>query len=107
VPRDDQDPITDERRELAERIANTHRCLGERIADLRAPREISQEQLAEMTGISRRTVQRIESGQVEPRYGDLLRIAAILGVPVSALIRGLDDVRPHPSATGEADERGR
>ncbi|MET9086189.1 helix-turn-helix domain-containing protein [Streptomyces sp. NPDC004237] len=107
MPRDDHEQLTDERRELDERVTENRRRLGERIADLRAPLEISQEQLAEMAGISRRTVQRIEAGTADPRYGDLLRIAAILGVPVSVLIEGLDDVRPHPSATGEADERGR
>ncbi|MFI6249073.1 helix-turn-helix transcriptional regulator [Streptomyces sp. NPDC051016] len=106
MPRDDHEQLTDERRELDERIDEKRRRLGERIADFRAPLGISQEQLAEMAGISRRSVQRIEAGMADPRFGDQLRIAAILGVPLSVLIQGLDDVRPRPSATGEADEQG-
>lgn len=41
----------------------------------------------EMTDIDRRTLQRIEAGESDPRYGDLLRIADALGVPVEELVR--------------------
>ncbi|MFF4119900.1 helix-turn-helix transcriptional regulator [Streptomyces sp. NPDC001714] len=62
--------------------------MGEYIADLRAPLEISQEQLADKTGISRRTIQRIESGEGDPRYSELIRIAAALREDVDVLISG-------------------
>ncbi|MFF8726007.1 helix-turn-helix transcriptional regulator [Streptomyces sp. NPDC015171] len=61
------------------------RELGERIGDLRARAHHTQESLAEATGISRRHLQRIESGEVDARYSDLLKIAAILGTPLSDL----------------------
>lgn len=41
----------------------------------------------EMTDIDRRTYQRIEAGTSDPRYGDLLRIAQALGVPLADLVR--------------------
>ncbi|MFJ8153999.1 helix-turn-helix domain-containing protein [Streptomyces sp. NPDC094468] len=88
MPRDDLDPPTPERRELDKRIATGRRTLGERIADLRAPLGIRQDRLAELTGISRRTIQRIESGEGDPRYSELIRIAAALDEDVAVLISG-------------------
>jgi transcriptional regulator with XRE-family HTH domain len=72
VPRDTSEWIIEKRREL-----------GERIADLRVAADHSQESFSEATGLSRRTLQRIESGEADPRYGDLLRIAAVLDQEVS------------------------
>ncbi|MGW4886883.1 helix-turn-helix domain-containing protein [Streptomyces murinus] len=61
------------------------RALGEHIGDLRAAAHHTQESFAEATGISRRTLQRIESGVGDPRYSDLLRIAAALKKDMAAL----------------------
>ncbi|MGW0993556.1 helix-turn-helix domain-containing protein [Streptomyces sp. NPDC002523] len=76
MPRDNSDWIMQRRREL-----------GERIADLRAAAHHTQESLGEATSLSRSHLQRIESGEADARYSDLLRIAAILGTPVSELTR--------------------
>lgn len=62
------------------------RELGERIADLRAAADHTQESLCEATSLRRSHVQRIESGETDARYSDLLRIAAALDKDVSALI---------------------
>ena len=67
MPRDNPDWIIEKRREL-----------GERIADLRAAAHHDQWSFCEATGLSRRTLQRIERGEADPRYSDLLRIAAVL-----------------------------
>jgi len=72
VPRDTPDWIIEKRREL-----------GERIGDLRAAAHYSQESFCEATGLSRRNLQRIERGETDPRYSDLLRIAAVLDQEVS------------------------
>lgn len=74
MPRDNPDWIIDKRREL-----------GERIGDLRAAAHYTQESFCAATGISRSTLQRIEAGEGDPRYSDLLRIAAVLGQEISAL----------------------
>ncbi|MFC7868005.1 helix-turn-helix domain-containing protein [Streptomyces murinus] len=63
------------------------RALGERIGNLRTAAHYSQESFAEAIGISRRTLQRIESGDGDPRYGDLLRIAAALEQDMAALTK--------------------
>ena len=41
--------------------------LGKKIVELRQQKGITQEQLAEECEVSTRTIQRIESGEVEPR----------------------------------------
>lgn len=75
MPRDNPDWIIERRRDL-----------GERIADLRIAANHTQDSLCEVTGLSRRSLQRIESGEGDPRYGDLLRIAAALDQRISVLV---------------------
>ncbi|MFD1657022.1 helix-turn-helix domain-containing protein [Streptomyces caeni] len=75
MPRDSPDWIFERRREL-----------GDRIRALRLDANYTQERFAELTGIDRRTLQRIERGESDPRYGHLLRIAAALDIRVTVLV---------------------
>jgi transcriptional regulator with XRE-family HTH domain len=75
VPRDLPDWTYDKRREL-----------GDRIRALRLRANLTQEVLAEMTGIDRRTVQRIERGASDLPYSSLLLIADALGIPPRDLV---------------------
>ena len=68
--------VTIRRRELGERLTSTRRVAG-----------LSQHQLADRVGIERRTIQRYESGERDPRYTDLLLLAHALGVPLADLVR--------------------
>lgn len=74
-------------RETPDWIIERRRELGDRIRDLRLDANHTQESFADLTGIDRRTLQRIERGESDPRYGHLLRIAAALNVPVTNLFR--------------------
>ena len=49
-----------------------------KIKDLRKRRGLSQEELAEKSGLSLRTIQRIENGETDPRGDSLRRLAAAL-----------------------------
>lgn len=60
-------------------------ALGKHIADLRRAAELSQDQLADLIGVERRTVQRWENAVTDPRYADLLLIAHALRVHVTDL----------------------
>ena len=53
--------------------------LGQRIADLRESENLTQEQFAEQTGLSRAYIGRIELGIVSPSFRTLMKIAAGLG----------------------------
>jgi transcriptional regulator with XRE-family HTH domain len=63
-------------------------ALGHRIADLRQQADLSQEELAHLAGMERRSIQRYESGRRDPRYSDLLLIAHALRVHVTDLLGG-------------------
>lgn len=54
--------------------------LANKIKELRNRNGFSQEELAEKTGLSLRTIQRIENGETEPRGDSLKRIAGTFGV---------------------------
>ncbi|MFF7901152.1 MULTISPECIES: helix-turn-helix domain-containing protein [unclassified Streptomyces] len=74
-------------RDLPDWIHDRRRTLGDRIRDLRIHANLTQEVLAEMTGIDRRTLQRIERGTSDPSYSSLLLIAQALDIPVDDLVR--------------------
>lgn len=63
------------------------RVLGERIRAARDRQHITQERLYLGAGISRNVLQLIESGRHNPTYFTLLRIARVLDVPVTDLVR--------------------
>jgi len=53
---------------------------------MRIDAHYTQEAFCDLTGLSRRNLQRIESGEGDPRYGDLLRIAAALDQRLVVLV---------------------
>ncbi|GKI13799.1 hypothetical protein CE91St44_02840 [Oscillospiraceae bacterium] len=60
--------------------------LGETIRELRREKSLSQEQLAERTGLSRQTIYKWESGQAAPDLENLKTLAGALGTTVSRLL---------------------
>ncbi len=52
--------------------------LGLKVAELRQQKKITQEKLAELCEVSTRTIQRIESGEVDPRQFTLSMLSNIL-----------------------------
>jgi len=59
--------------------------LAKWVKELRIQNGLSQEELAEQSGLSLRTVQRIEGGETEPREDSLKRLAVVLGETTDAL----------------------
>lgn len=69
--------------------------LGKRIAALRRQRQLKQEGLAELLGISPQAVSKWENDQSCPDIGLLPRLAEILGVSVDVLLSGeKEDLTP-------------
>ena len=77
-PRDNLPPMTQDQ--------FTHR-LGEQICDLRRDRGLTQEVIATRAKITRQHLQRLENGTTNPTVGTLFRVAKVLGVPLSELVR--------------------
>jgi putative transcriptional regulator len=59
--------------------------LGNRLRDLRAERELTQAALAELVGVSRKTINTVENGIFVPSTALALRIARALGRPVEEI----------------------
>ncbi len=60
--------------------------LSKRVKDLRNRKGLSQEELAENTGLSLRTIQRIENGETEPRGDSLKRLAMAFSVSPDEIV---------------------
>lgn len=69
-------------------IIRERQTIGDRVRGAREYADLTQEELGYRSGVTRLTVQRIESGATDARIGWLLRIARALGVPVSDLLGG-------------------
>ena len=60
--------------------------IGQRIAELRRERGLKQDELAELSTLSRISIARYEAGKIEPGARALGRIAEALGVSTDALL---------------------
>jgi transcriptional regulator with XRE-family HTH domain len=54
--------------------------LGSRLAGIRIEKNLTQAALAEQAGVSKRTVERLESGEVATQLSGFLRVCRALGV---------------------------
>ncbi|MFB7936690.1 helix-turn-helix domain-containing protein [Streptomyces sp. NPDC056049] len=68
-------------------VITRRRDLGQRIGDLRRTAGLSQDDLADRIGMERRSIQRYESGERDPRFSELLLVAEALAVDVTELMK--------------------
>ena len=54
-----------------------------RLYHIRVDKKISQRELAELSGVSRNTIMRIENGDVQPNMDSCRKICSALGVSVT------------------------
>ncbi|MGD0252916.1 MAG: helix-turn-helix transcriptional regulator [Verrucomicrobiota bacterium] len=78
--------------------------LGGRLAKIRLDRNLTQAQLAEQAGVSKRTVERLESGAVATQLSGFIRVCRVLDV-----IEQFDMLIPEPvpSPVAQLKLRGR
>jgi len=67
------------------------RELGERLMRIRLERNLTQAVLAEQSGVSKRTVERLEAGEVATQLSGFLRVCRVLG-----LLERFDALVPEP-----------
>lgn len=64
--------------------------LGRVLFDAREAKGWSQEQLSRVSGVSRVTISKWETGQIDaPKMGTVRKLAAALGLPIGALLNPL------------------
>jgi transcriptional regulator with XRE-family HTH domain len=78
-----------------------NKTLAQKIKECRMSAGSSQEELAEKTQLSLRTIQRIENGETQPRGDSLKRLALALGVATEELteLMDFDDAGPGDGGT--------
>ena len=64
--------------------------LGKRIHELRVARQWSQEEFAHVSGLHRTYIGQIERGEKNISFGNLVKVAAVLGVTASELMLALE-----------------
>ena len=70
--------------------------IADRISELRRGRELSQEELAEMTGVSRQAVSKWESEQSIPEMDKVITLSEIFGVTTDYLLKGIEPLEARP-----------
>lgn len=65
--------------------------IGQRIQKYRNQKNLTQEQVAEMVGISQKHLSRIEKGYHNPRFDMIIHIAEALNIPTDALAKDLSE----------------
>jgi transcriptional regulator with XRE-family HTH domain len=64
--------------------------LGKRVHELRAAKEWSQEEFAHVSGLHRTYIGQIERGEKNISFGNLSKVASVLGVTLAELLSGLE-----------------
>jgi transcriptional regulator with XRE-family HTH domain len=72
--------------ELPAWITADRQRIGDHIRDLREAADLTQGQLVALSGIDRRTLQRIERGETDTRLSRLQSLARGLGVSLAVLV---------------------
>lgn len=72
---------------IPEWVLTHRRAIGERVRQARLWANLTQEKLAELVGVDRSTVIRIEAGTSSARIDHLLLIAHAVGVALADLVR--------------------
>lgn len=67
-------------------LSPAHAALGSVVRQLRAERDLSQEELGERAGLHRNYIGGIERGERNLAWGSMLRVAAGLGVPAAEIV---------------------
>ena len=68
-------------------VKNMRNVLAERLYDLRSANELSQAFLAELAGVDRKTINRIENGHFSPALDTIVRLSVTLGIAPSDLLK--------------------
>jgi transcriptional regulator with XRE-family HTH domain len=71
------------------------RELGERLANARLERNLTQAALAEQAGVAKRTLERLESGEVAAQLSAFLRVCRVLGL-LDRLDALIPEAKPGP-----------
>jgi len=67
-------------------VKDMRKVLADRLFELRSAEELSQARLAEIAGVDRKTINRIENGHFSPALDTIVRLSVALGISPSDLL---------------------
>lgn len=67
-------------------VKDMRKVLADRLFELRSQAELSQARLAEIAGVDRKTINRIENGHFSPALDTIVRLSVALGITPSILL---------------------
>ncbi len=71
---------------LKREVKDMRNVLAERLYELRTEADLSQARLAEIAGVDRKTINRIENGHFSPALDTIVRLSVALGITPSTLL---------------------
>lgn len=71
---------------LKRRVKDQRRILASRLYEFRLDHDFSQAQLAQLAGVDRKTINRIENGHFSPAMDTIVRLCTALGMTPSELL---------------------
>ena len=71
---------------LKREVNDKRQVLAERLLEFRIDADLSQARLAEIAGVDRKTINRIENGHFSPALDTIVRLSVALGITPSALL---------------------
>lgn len=72
---------------LKRRVKDRRARLAEKLYELRQDKNLSQARLAEIAGVDRKTINRIENGHFSPALDTIVRLCVALGVNPSEFLK--------------------
>ena len=84
---------------IAKETLHGQRKFAERLRNLRRNADLSQQRLADLSGVGRVTIARIEAVAQSPKLDTIQKLAAAMGLPVQALMT--DDWAEFTSSVSE------
>ena len=73
-------------RKIERYVESTQRNVTQNLVNLREQSSLTQQQLSDLAGIDRKTINRIENGHFSPSIDTLTRLAVVLNVSISDLL---------------------
>ena len=71
---------------LKREVKDMRKVLADRLFELRTNADLSQARLAEIAGVDRKTINRIENGHFSPALDTIVRLSGALGIAPSTLL---------------------
>ena len=71
---------------LKREVNDKRKILADRLFELRTDSDLSQARLAEIAGVDRKTINRIENGHFSPALDTIVRLSGALDITPSALL---------------------